>query len=581
MPTGTPTKTKKCPICGDTFLPERPSQRYCKKDHFQPCPVCGKPVLWNSTRPVPSCSKECKKELIRRRNVEKYGVDHPMKTQATKEKQHRTMEGRYGTAHALCNEELKARAVKTNREKFGTDWALGSPEVHNKIKQTMTERYGPPTTFQSDQLVSKIRETNLEKYGCENAALSEQVQKKIRATNKARYGFENPMQNKYVAKKAGQTRHEHADEINEKIREAFMRNYGVPNCRQSPIVIAKIRKTLREHYGVDTLMHSPEIRERVNRTCMEKYGVPWYCMTEEFQNKRPPYTYKSGCISKTNRRFAKRLQDIGLEVVFERKLDNRQFYDIEVVGQNTLIEIDPSYTHNIEGLNHWNRKVDPLYHLNKTQVANEHGYRCIHVFDWDDWEKIVSLVAPRTTRIGARKCGIVRIVDQKVANKFIRENHVQGQARGAVLTLGLEHDNELVMCMSFGRSRYNRKYTYELLRLCSKKGVEVVAGASKLFKFATNQMELDSIVSYCDLAKFSGDVYEKIGMTLVNRSAPNVVWSRENKHVTSNLLRQRGYDQLFNTNYGKGTDNEILMLLNGWVPVCDCGQGVYEYVLHS
>ena len=61
----------------------------------------------------------------------------------------------------------------------------------------------------------------------------------------------------------------------------------------------------------------------------------------------------------------------------------------------------------------------------------------------------------------------------------------------------------------------------------------------------------------------------------------NVVWSRENKHVTSNLLRQRGYDQLFNTNYVKGTDNEILMLLNGWVPVCDCGQDVYEYVLRS
>ena len=249
---------------------------------------------------------------------------------------------------------------------------------------------------------------------------------------------------------------------------------------------------------------------------------------------------------------------------------NDTFFDVLVPDLNVGVVFD-SVSEDF-----YSTPVDTLQQVSRS--AQKSGLTCIHVFDWDDWDKIVALAAPRTTRIGARKCGIVKVVDQKVANKFIRENHVQGQARGAVLTLGLEHDNELVMCMSFGRSRYNRKYTYELLRLCSKRGVEVVGGASKLFKFATNQMELDSIVSYCDLAKFSGDVYEKMGMTLVNRSAPNVVWSRENKHVTSNLLRQRGYDQLFNTNYGKGTDNEILMLLNGWVPVCDCGQGVYEYV---
>ena len=87
------------------FFPRSSSRGTCRKGHFQLCPVCGKPALWNYTRPVPSCSKECKKGRIRRRNVETYGVDHPTKTSATKEKQHRTMEERYGTAHALCNED--------------------------------------------------------------------------------------------------------------------------------------------------------------------------------------------------------------------------------------------------------------------------------------------------------------------------------------------------------------------------------------------------------------------------------------------------------------------------------------------
>ena len=554
MPTGTPTKTKKCPLCGDTFLPEKPSQRYCKKDHFQPCPVCGKPVLWNSTRPVPSCSKKCKKELVRRRNVEKYGVDHPMKTRTTKEKQHRTMKERYGTAHALCNEEIKARAVKTNREKFGTDWALGSSEVHDKIKKTMTERYGAPTTLQSEQLVQRVRQTCLERYGTEFPSQTQEVKERTVRTCNALYGTDNPNQNEDIKRKMIQSRLDNNDGV-----------YWTKEMSE------KVVRTSLERYGTTNPSKSETVKERIRNTCMELYGVPWGCMAPGSELTR---------ISKTNIAFSELLSSRGIENELEVNIGNR-FFDVVVPSQRIAIEIDPSYTHNTVGMNHFGKGVSETYHLEKTQLANEHGYRCIHVFDWDDWDKIVSMIAPRTTRIGARKCGIVKIVDQKVANKFIRENHVQGQARGAVLTLGLEYDKELVMCMSFGRSRYNRKYTYELLRLCSKRGVEVVGGASKLFKFATNQMELDSIVSYCDLAKFSGNVYEKIGMTLVNRTVPNVVWSRENKHVTSNLLRQRGYDQLFNTNYGKGTDNEILMLLNGWVPVCDCGQGVYEYVSHS
>lgn len=578
MPTGTPTKPKTCPICGEEFVPEKPSQRYCKKAHYQPCPVCGKPVLWNSIMEVPVCSKECKRKRTRQRNLEKYGVEHPMALKSVQDKHKASMKAHYGIEHPLQSKELKEKAVQTNREKFGCDWALGSKEVHDKIKKTMTERYGAPTTFQSKVLKERVKNTNLERYGFDNAIKNNEVQHKRKKTTLSKYGVDNPMKNSKVKRKMSETRKKHSKEINEKIRKTFMENYGVPNCRQSPIVIAKIRKTLREHYGVDTPMHSPEIRERVNKTCMERYGVPWFSMTEQFKNSRPDHVkYDHGCVSNVNRRFAKELTDMGLKVNFEKKLENRVFYDIEVEGQSTLIEIDPSYTHNIEGLNHWNRKVDPLYHLEKTQTALDNGYRCIHVFDWDDWNKIVQLVAPRKVKIGARKCGIVKIIDQKVANKFIKKNHIQGQARGAVLTLGLEYNDDLVMCMSFGRSRYNKNYTYELLRLCSKQGVEVVGGASKLFNFATNQLELDSIISYCDAAKFSGNVYEKMGMTFSNHTAPNVVWSKENKHVTSNLLRQRGYDQLFNANYGKGTDNEILMILNGWVPVCDCGQYVYTY----
>ena len=47
------------------------------------------------------------------------------------------------------------------------------------------------------------------------------------------------------------------------------------------------------------------------------------------------------------------------------------------------------------------------------------------------------------------------------------------------------------------------------------------------------------------------------------------------QHITDNLLRARGFDQLFNTNFGKGTSNDELMLQAGFVTVYDCGQATY------
>ena len=66
-------------------------------------------------------------------------------------------------------------------------------------------------------------------------------------------------------------------------------------------------------------------------------------------------------------------------------------------------------------------------------------------------------------------------------------------------------------------------------------------------------------------------------MTLVRTTPPQEIWSKGKNKITANLLRQRGYDQLFRTNFGKGASNDELMIEHGWLPVYDCGQLVYEF----
>ena len=242
---------------------------------------------------------------------------------------------------------------------------------------------------------------------------------------------------------------------------------------------------------------------------------------------------------------------------------------------NILIELDSTYTHNSIG-NRWNSYVvSPEYHLEKSLTAKEHGYRCIHVFDWDDWSKLVNMLVSRQS-IYARKCKIYKL-KKSVGDTFLSKYHLQGTCRGQLAYFGLIYNDKLYQIMTFGKSRYDKKYSVELLRLCTKPGYTVIGGASKLFNYAIKMFELDNIISYCDIAKFNGDVYNNIGMKYVKNSPPQIVWSKDDKKITSNLLRQRGYDHLFKTNYGKNTNNEVLMFNNGWLPVYDCGQAVYEY----
>lgn len=215
------------------------------------------------------------------------------------------------------------------------------------------------------------------------------------------------------------------------------------------------------------------------------------------------------------------------------------------------------------------------YNIGKTYLAEMNQYRCIHIFDWDDRQKILNTLKPKKS-VYARNCSIYKL-NKQITDAFLNEFHLQGTCKGQVLSLGLVSGDELLQVMTFGKPRYNAGYDVELLRLATKSEYIVVGGASKLFKFATNYYELDNIISYCDRAKFTGKVYENLHMKKVRINPPQIIWSNGTRKITSNLLRRHGFDQLFGTDYGKGANNGELMFIHGWIPIYDCGQVVYEY----
>ena len=275
--------------------------------------------------------------------------------------------------------------------------------------------------------------------------------------------------------------------------------------------------------------------------------------------------------SRPNILFEELLKDNNIE--FEREFPIEKYsYDFKI--DNKLVEINPSTTHNSSwGL--FNNPKDKYYHFNKSKTARDNNYTCIHIFDWDDQSKIIKLLNSNQSRIYARKCEI-REASKKDCDIFLNKYHLQGTCNNQSIRLGLYYNDSLVSIMTFGKPRYNRKYEYELLRYCSNS--KVIGGSNKLFSYFIENNNPKSIISYCDLSKFSGELYKKLGFDLLSTGISKHWYNIKTKqHVTDNLLRQRGFDQLFGTNYGNGTSNEELMLGNGFVEIYDAGQASYVY----
>ena len=101
-----------------------------------------------------------------------------------------------------------------------------------------------------------------------------------------------------------------------------------------------------------------------------------------------------------------------------------------------------------------------------------------------------------------------------------------------------------------------------------------------MFNYFINQYKPNNIISYCDNSKFNGNVYQQLGFILKDHKIiPSKHWynCKTKIHITDNFLRQRGFDQLFCTSYGKYTDNQKLMLQYGFIEIYDSGQITYEW----
>ena len=257
-----------------------------------------------------------------------------------------------------------------------------------------------------------------------------------------------------------------------------------------------------------------------------------------------------------------------------------QELDIWIPSKRLAIEINGSY---------WHSSIykDKYYHQKKTMLCINNGIRLIHIADYEldnNKDKIYSfihdIITDNKPTIYGRNTKVVEIGQDK-SREFLEKYHLQGYI-AATINLGLEYNGELVGVMTFGKPRFIVGFEYEVLRLAFKNGVAVVGGAEKLFSYFIEKTKANTVISYVDISKFTGEVYNRLGFEISKRepiTQPNYVWIKpggtrpsvlSRYKTTKEKLVQAGLDRFGNT------EDEIMENL-GYYKLYNCGNISYEW----
>jgi hypothetical protein len=259
--------------------------------------------------------------------------------------------------------------------------------------------------------------------------------------------------------------------------------------------------------------------------------------------------------------------------------------DIYIPEKKIAIEFNGTY---------WHSTIykDKYYHQQKTLDCAKKNIRLIHIFEYE-WENqetqqkiknLLSNILSDTNKIVlyARQLK-VKEVSSAEAYEFENKYHLQNKANSRINIALVENNEkeEIQSLMTFDKPRFNNQYQIELIRVCSKANVNIVGGLEKMFSYFLNNYNVQSIITYCDISKFTGNSYLKIGFKLVSSNSitePNYKWINPEKNITLSRY-QTQKSRLVENNWGTEyeTEDEI-MENNNFLKIYDCGNIKMHYI---
>ena len=516
--------------------------------------------------------------------IERYGSEYGKKRQATYKK---TMLKKEGVTNSWSNGSSGRETYNnTIREKYGVEYVTQNAQVKKKLVATYVENNGgmgraSPSAREAQE------QTMLKRYGVKNSMHIPEVRAKMIATFKASGKFKSQK----TKEKNGTT----PKQVAWKGHETKKRNGTYSTNRAEQYVLLKLRSLLGEQ-----VIHL--YRDHPNYPWEADFFDPTTETIYEFQGY---FTHGGEVYDKNNRVHRKRVKEltkskdkwaskVTLRVWTKTDPQKRKAvckFGLNFVEWFSLKEFDTWLESEIAKRVAATRYKDGCFKIDdKYLIAHDSKYlskfkesKHLVFYPWDNLKKVVSHLKNKKV-FYARQLEVTEI-PKDLADKFCDKYHLQNSCKGSKLAVGIFTKGDkrtLLGVMTFGKPRYNKKYDYELLRLCFS--ANIVGGSQRLFKFAVSKLEKgSSIISYCDLSKFNGSVYAELGFESKKSPRPSIHWYNPStgQRVTDNMLRQHGFDRLvgkkLGVSYGKGTCNETLMRKHQFKAIYDLGQATYIY----
>ena len=260
-------------------------------------------------------------------------------------------------------------------------------------------------------------------------------------------------------------------------------------------------------------------------------------------------------------------------IMHDRKLIKPYEVDFYIPNYRLAIECNGLYWHS-------DKNITKTSHLEKLNRVHNAGASLLYFWEDNIMFKpeiveniILSTLGIYERRIYARQCEI-RHIQSKQAREFLDKHHLQGNINASI-RYGLFFNDELVEVMTFGKPRKvvnlatSEKDSYELYRLCSKSGVQIIGGASKLFKRFIKEFNPKKVISYANKEISNGGVYKCLGFSREKDSKPGYSYFIRGEATRQNrfkFTKQRIDD-------GTGRTEEQIMREDYKASKCyDCGQ---------
>ena len=514
-----------------------------------------------------------KEKIVNQRNKtvkDRYNVKGVLSVPEFLDKAKKTSKKRHGKEYYAQTEEFKDIIEKLSQEKYGVNHFLSSPIILKKKEETNLKNRNVKFPGQDPKVKQKSIETNLRKRGVKYSCQDKSVAKKISKSLKGFYKDEdNRSKVKELKIKTNLERYNtewaiQTDEVKEKSRNTSLINYRkkVEGCMKD--LDLELADSNELNYVTD------KVKIKCLK-CGKEYINSYYNIS--LGHGKCPKCFPRNRPSQAENEIGEYIKELDIEIEKSCYSIIHPFQlDIIVPDKKIAIEYNGLYWHS-EKFGRGNN-----YHIDKTNKCKEKGYRLIHIFE-DEWFNKMDIVKTtiknilncnNSERIHARKC-IIKEISPQEKNEFLDKFHILGKD-SSVIKLGAFYNKELLAVMTFShgsisRKKYSSELDWELNRFCSNYNYRIPGIASKLLTYFKRNYKWEKIYSYADLRWSQGDLYYKLGFDLINQTLPDY-WYFDG----INIKRFHRFALRKKPDEPKDKTEWELRLKEGYVRVFDCGK---------